>query len=104
MLYVILLILICVAIMSLTSAVNRQTRIIQKAADESAREKHVEKFGSIDAEVVALAERGETIQAIKLYRQRTGCDLKIAKERIEELMQKETLGPKKENPRDLYGF
>jgi ribosomal protein L7/L12 len=38
------------------------------------------------AEVIALLRQGKTIQAIKLYREKTGVSLKEAKETIEKYM------------------
>lgn len=40
---------------------------------------------SITDEVVSLLERGEKIQAVKLYREKSGVGLKEAKEAVEEL-------------------
>jgi len=39
----------------------------------------------VDPEVFALVKAGKTIQAIQLYRQKTGADLKTAKDFIEGL-------------------
>jgi ribosomal protein L7/L12 len=41
--------------------------------------------GLLENEVVALLEQGEKIRAIRLYRERTGADLKASKEAVEEL-------------------
>jgi ribosomal protein L7/L12 len=38
-----------------------------------------------DAELVDLLRQREKVQAIRLYRQRTGCDLREAKEAVERL-------------------
>ena len=40
---------------------------------------------SLEAEVLALLEQGRKIQAIKLYRERTGAGLKEAKDAVEAL-------------------
>jgi large subunit ribosomal protein L7/L12 len=41
--------------------------------------------GGVDSDVVALAQGGNKIEAIKLYRQRTGAGLAEAKDAVEGL-------------------
>lgn len=55
------------------------------------RRAHEEKFGpvhavgDVGAEIVLLIRAGDRIGAIKAYRQQTGCDLQIAKDKIEAI-------------------
>lgn len=44
--------------------------------------------GSLEADVLGLMQGGKKIEAIKLYRERTGADLMGAKEAVEELAAK----------------
>jgi large subunit ribosomal protein L7/L12 len=44
-----------------------------------------ESSGGVDSDVVALAQGGNKIEAIKLYRQRTGAGLAEAKDAIDGL-------------------
>ncbi len=44
--------------------------------------------GSLEAQVLALMEGGKKIDAVKLYREQTGCDLKNAKDAVETLAAK----------------
>jgi len=48
-------------------------------------EAYVPDHDSILDEVVALVRQGRKIEAIKLYREKTGADLKTAKDAVEKL-------------------
>ena len=48
----------------------------------------------VEPELLSLLGRGEKIQAIKLYRERTGVGLKEAKDAVEALAQRHGLTPK----------
>jgi hypothetical protein len=43
---------------------------------------------SLEGQVLALLEGGRKIQAVKLYREQTGCDLKAARDAVEALAAK----------------
>lgn len=62
--------------------------IEQKTASTSKEQEPSPESDNLEAKVLALMEGGKKIEAIKLYRQQTGCDLKNAKDAVEALATK----------------
>ncbi len=58
---------------------------LEKKVDAIARHLHIESDAGADAEVLELARAGRKIEAIKLYRDKTGVGLKEAKDYVESL-------------------
>ena len=48
---------------------------------------------SLEGQVLGMMQGQKKIEAIKLYRQRTGCDLKTAKDAVEALAAKHGISP-----------
>ncbi|MBM2620441.1 ribosomal protein L7/L12 [Actinoplanes sp. LDG1-06] len=95
-------IVIAVVGFSLVVASNRAQRTGQKAARLAAIERKLdavmahlgieEPSPAEDAQVLAHLMRGEKIQAIKVYRERTGAGLAEAKDAVERLARDRGLG------------
>jgi len=58
-----------------------------EAVESLAREQGISQrqTDSVEWDVLLLLERGETVQAVKLYRQRTGSGLKESKEAVDRI-------------------
>lgn len=74
---------------------GRELKIEQQPAPAGVVKSHVvtpvsrespERLADLNAEVLELAELGDLLQAIRLYRVRTGCGLKEARDSVNELL------------------
>ena len=59
----------------------------------------VRPVADVEREVGKLLERGEKIEAVKLYRDRMGVELKVAKDEVEALERRLGLAPDEDDPK-----
>lgn len=73
--------IVCILLIAaaLLSPAKRQTAALERME----RQKHEAQHPNIPPEIVALAQSGDLIAAIKAYRALTGCTLEIAKARLD---------------------
>jgi ribosomal protein L7/L12 len=74
------------------------TWLEQKAGAISSEPEHksepVPEPDSLEAQLLGLMQGGKKIEAVKLYRQKKGCDLLHAKEAVEALAEKYGISPR----------
>ncbi|MBN1813071.1 MAG: ribosomal protein L7/L12 [Anaerolineae bacterium] len=70
---------------ALRRRVEKLERLVARLMEEVGLERDEELDPGSSSEIVDLACRGEKLEAIKLYRQKTGAGLKEAKEFVESL-------------------
>ena len=63
---------------------SRQLRRVEEKLDAILKHLNIE-YSRVDPKIVELVRDGQTIEAIKLYREQTGASLKEAKDFVESL-------------------